>query len=244
MHTIETPFGKPGFLVLAGSRMFGIDMPESDYDYLGATIEPERYRLGLKSYKGQQGFEQYEFSGDKYEGSVYSLWKMASMLGKGNPTIITTMFADPIRDDYGICTPEFRSIVSCRQSGKRFMKYMESQRKAMTGERKATNRPDLIKAWGFDSKFAGHWIRLGYQGCEFLETGNITLPLAPESAQKVREIREGFWMLEDIISLGDALQARLDRAYDGTALQDEADWCALSEWVVEAYRSAYSLTNA
>ena len=33
------------------------------------------------------------------------------------------------------------------------------------------NRPELIAAHGYDTKYAGHVLRLGYQGIEFLETG-------------------------------------------------------------------------
>lgn len=253
MHTIETPFGEPGFLVLAGSRLFGIHTDESDYDYIGALIEPEEYRLGIKNYAGkggnQHGFEQHEFSGDGFEGTVYSLRKLALMLAEGNPTIITTMFADSITDYYGVADEEFRKIVRCRASGVRFLKYMKAQRGAMLGERKGTNRPDLIAAWGFDTKFAGHWLRLGYQGIEYLETGNITLPMPDEStvagcAQNVREVRAGLWTKHEVVREGEALTARLERAYEASTLPETADYEALNAWVVERYRTEYGLTES
>jgi uncharacterized protein len=251
MHKIDTPFGEPGFLVLAGSRLFGIHTDESDYDYVGALIEPIDFRVGIRNHKGkggfQHGFEQEEFSGENYEGTVYSLWKLAMMLAEGNPTIITTMFADPIRDDYGICTESFRNIVRCRASGERFLKYMQAQRGAMLGERKSkTNRPELIDAHGYDTKFAGHWLRLGYQGIEYLSTGNITLPMPDESttagcALNVREVRAGLWSKAEVIREGEALQARLGEAYKACTLPEHADYVALNGWVVNAYSYEYSL---
>lgn len=242
MHTIETPFGEPGFLVLAGSRLFVIHNDESDYDYIGAIIEPIDFRVGIRNHKAkggfQHGFEQDEFSGEDYEGTVYSLWKLAMMLAEGNPTIITTMFADPIRDDYGICTEAFRNIVRCRASGERFLKYMQGQRAAMLGERKSrTKRPELTDAYGYDTKFAGHWLRLGYQGIEYLETGNITLPL-PEQTQ-VREVRAGLWTKVEVIREGEALQARLGEAYKACRLPEEANYVALNDWVIDRYWQAY-----
>lgn len=249
MHKIETPFGEPGFLVLAGSRLFGIHSDESDYDYIGAVIEPPSYRLGIKNHKSkggsQHGFEQHEFSGDNYEGTVYSLRKLALMLAEGNPTIITTMFADPLQDAYGICTDEFRDIVRSRASGVRFLKYMKAQRGAMLGERSGTNRPDLIQAFGYDTKFAGHWLRLGYQGIEYLETGNITLPMPDEStvagcALNVREVRAGQWTKSQVVREGEALTARLERAYEACTLPEEADYHMLNLWVIEKYWHEYS----
>lgn len=248
-HTIETPFGPPGFLVLAGSRLFGIETADSDYDYAGALIEPISYRVGLENYRqqidgkqsqSQQGFEQHQFKGDNYEGSIYSLWKLASMFAEGNPTILTLLFADPIRDDYGICTPEFREIVSSVKSGHRFMKYMEAQRKSMIGQRaQHVKRLELIDAYGYDTKFAGHLIRLGYQGCEFLDTGSITLPMPESERQAVLGIRAGKWQMDDVVALSENLQAEMEKSLARSPLQPEADWEALNAWVVWHYRRKY-----
>lgn len=250
MHTIDTPFGKPGFLVLSGSRLYGIDNANSDYDYVGALVEPASYRVGLLNYKdSQHGFEQYTFKGEDHEGTVYSLWKLVTMFANGDPTSLCTMFAKPIRDDYGICTAEFRAMAVSRKSGHRFLKYMESQRNSMITQRaKADERKDLIHRHGFDTKFAGHLVRLGYQGCEFLETGNITLPLPDESTVSgsrlnILDIREGRWTMKQVLNEAEALQARMERALAHTDLPEEADWEALSEWVVDTYSAEWEETS-
>ncbi len=60
----------------------------------------------------------------------------------------------------------------------RFIGYLRSQEAAMTGEVGAhTNRPELVAAHGYDTKFAMHALRLGAQGVELLTTGRITLPV-------------------------------------------------------------------
>lgn len=245
MHTIETPFGKPGFLVLAGSRLYGIDTPTSDHDYVGAIIEPEKYRLGLDNYhpvgkNPQHGFEQHPFKGDGYEGSIYSLWKLAAMFAEGNPTILCLMFADPIRDDYGVCTPEFRAMTASRKSGHRFMKYMEAQRKSMIGQRaKHVQRQELIDAYGYDTKFAGHLIRLGYQGIEFLSSGEITLPMPEGQRQIVLEIRNGKRTMDDVVELSEMLQRGMERLLETTDLPEGPDHDALSKWVTRHYLDQY-----
>lgn len=247
MHSIETPFGDPEFLVLAGSRLYGIDGPDSDYDYVGALIEPADYRLGLLKNDGQHGFEQYEFKGDNFEGSIYSLWKLASMFAEANPTILCLMFADPIVDHFGICTDEFREMVISRKSGYRFLKYMEAQRKSMIGQRaKNVTRLDLIDRHWFDTKFAGHLIRLGYQGCEFLATGKITLPMPDESLTagsrlNVLDIRNGAWRIEQVLDEAEALQARMEGLLATTTLPEEPDWATLNDWVCHHYQWRYQI---
>lgn len=238
-HEITTPFGKPGFLVVAGSRMFGIETDSSDWDYIGAEIEPIEYRLGMG-----KPHEQYEFHEADHEGSIYALWKMARMLTEGNPTILTSAFAQPLRDDFGISTPEFRALIASRNHGKRFLGYMQGQRKGLLGQGSHTNRPDLIAAHGYDTKFAGHLVRLGYQGCEYLETGSITLPMPWESPQAgsaavVRDIRAGNWTAQEALREADALEARMKRAYEETSLPEHPDHAGVNEWLIEHYRQAY-----
>lgn len=245
MHQITTPLGDPGYLVLAGSRLYGIDGLGSDYDYVAALIEPTEYRVGLRKHRpsgsdAQHGFEQHEFHGPDYEGSAYSLWKLASMFAEGNPTVLCLLYATPLIDDYGISTGEFRDIVASAKSGHRFMKYMQAQRKSMIGQRaKHVQRQQLVDAYGYDTKFAGHLIRLGYQGCEFLDTGQITLPMPVTERQSVLGIRNGKWKMDDVIALSEHLEAEMQKALDRTPLPPEADHEALNEWVVARYLHAY-----
>ena len=51
----------------------------------------------------------------------------------------------------------------------RFLGYLQGQKAAMLGEKGAhTNRPELVAIHGYDSKYAMHALRLGYQGVELL----------------------------------------------------------------------------
>lgn len=253
MHDIQTTFGAPGYLILAGSRLYGIDVATSDYDYTGAVVEPVEYRIGLQRFRDggdpQHGFEQYQFHGaevgargdSEFEGTIYSLWKLASMFAEGNPTVLCLLYGTPITDTYGINTPEFREMVASARSGRRFMKYMQAQRKSMIGQRaKHVQRLELIEAHGFDTKFAGHMIRLCYQGCEFLDTGHVTLPMPESERQAVLGIRQGKWSVDDVISLSEALEAEMDKALARTHLRPEADYEALDAWLVERYLRAYT----
>lgn len=243
-HKIETPFGLPGYLVLAGSRLVGIETPQSDYDYVGALVEPETFRIGLDTYtqgkNHQHGFEQHTFKGEDFEGTVYSLWKLVNMLADCNPTVLSLLFATPIRDDFGINTDGFRRLVVSKKAGHRFMRYMEAQRKSMIGQRaKHVTRQALVDAHGYDTKFAAHTIRHGLQGIEYLEFGSITLPMVAEDRLLISEIRNGEWAQNEVLALAEHLTTTMQAVYDSCTLPDEPDYKALSWWVVAQYQAVY-----
>lgn len=236
MHTIETPFGPPGFLVLAGSRMHGVATEDSDYDYLGAVIESEAHVIGLKSY------EQTTFKELSYEGTVYSLRKLVKLIADGNPTVLCLPFAVPITDVHGICTEEFRSMIVSRKAGKKFLGYMTAQRKSMIGERSQSDqRKALIEKYGYDTKFAGHMIRLGWQGIEYLSTGNINVPMKESRRDVVLAVRNGEFKLDDVLNYADALEVELEHSLETTTLPEEPQWDALNEWLRVRYWNTWAL---
>jgi predicted nucleotidyltransferase len=91
------------YITLAGSRAYGLAMPESDWDYRGACVMPADYYLGMYN------FEQADSKGtihlvkdlfgpkyptDDAEISIWSLKKMISLAADGNPNMIELVFTD------------------------------------------------------------------------------------------------------------------------------------------------------
>ena len=95
-----------------------------------------------------------------------------------------------------------------RRAGRAYLGYMERQRDRMTGERgqMRVNRPELIEQYGFDTKYAGHVLRLGYQGIEFLETGALTLPMREQERNRILAVRTGSVPFGDVLAEADELR--------------------------------------
>ena len=245
-HDMTTPLGPPTFLTLAGSRLYGIDTPTSDYDYVGALVEPPAYRVGLSNHvqdaNHQKGFEQHIVKGDGYEGSVYSLHKLVAMLADGNPTMLCVLFSTPIIDQHGICTPEFRKLALSQRSGHRFLAYAKAQRRALLSEKsRHVTRTDLIAAHGFDTKYAAHVIRLGLQGIEFLSTGKVTLPMSDLATDLVVAIRIGKYTLDQVLDMSDRLEAEMEAWCEDPhpSLPPQPDTEGLTRFLVRQYRDAW-----
>jgi hypothetical protein len=102
----------------------------------------------------------------------------------------------------------------------------------MTGEVGAhTNRPELVALHGYDTKYAMHALRLGYQGVELLTTGRITLPVPEPHRAYLRSIRRGEVNLDEVIDAVSAAEAELTRLKESSTLPDEPDRHWVDEWL-------------
>jgi hypothetical protein len=79
----------------------------------------------------------------------------------GNPTVLLLLFVpdDEVvhRDERGAELVANADRFVSRLAADRFLGYLQSQRRAMTGEVGAhTNRPELVAVHGYDTKYAMH----------------------------------------------------------------------------------------
>ena len=59
------------------------------------------------------------------------------------------------------------------------------------GRRGGGGREELLAAHGYDTKYAMHCARLGFQGLELLNNRRLTLPVANEPGDWLRAVRRG-----------------------------------------------------
>lgn len=231
---------------VVGSVALGLNLEGADdRDELGICIEPPEYVLGLSH------FEQWVFRtkpmgvrsehGD-LDLTVYSLRKFCRMAAQGNPSIILVLYLPA----YTIVTDAGRELLAKRdmfascEVGKRFLGYMTSQKMRLIGETggMGVKRPELIGAHGFDTKYAYHVARLGFQGVEFLETGTLQLPLVGEAKEFCMAIRKGELDITDVLTRCGELERKLKDLIDGESrLPERPDFAAINEYLVASHQS-------
>jgi hypothetical protein len=135
-----------------------------------------------------------------------------------------------------------RPALLSRRAGRGYLGYLRGQKERILGARgqKRVNRPELVEAHGFDTKYAMHAARLGYQGLELLETGWLTLPMPEPERSRVMGIRTGERTFEEAIAEIDEVERRLAAALEKTLLPAEPDRVAIDRFLVEAYRRAWA----
>ncbi|MGL4998006.1 MAG: nucleotidyltransferase domain-containing protein [Cetobacterium sp.] len=230
-----------------GSRAHGTNTEFSDSDFMGLAIEPREFVIGLDSWEQLQtstsGTGERSMSGDT-DTTIYSLRKWARLAAKGNPTVMTALYAP----EYSMFVNPFaQTVLDCsslfvsREAGFRYLGYMQSQRDALTGMRnKRTNRPELVHTHGYDTKFGFHMIRLGMQGVELMRTGKIQLPMIEDHTSYLLAIRNGEVPKEDLLRQSYEVEYRLRDAIESSTLPDRTDKSAINRLVISLYQSYWN----
>ena len=119
-----------------------------------------------------------------------------------------------------------------RLAAGRYLGYLKAQNAAMTGRAGAhTNRPELVAAHGYDTKYAMQALRLGLQGIELLTTGRITLPAPEPHRAYLRSIRRGERPLGEVLDAVSDTEARLAQLRDIPAIAEQPDRAWVEDWL-------------
>ncbi len=246
-----------------GSGVHGTSVTgQDDRDEMGICLEPPEFVTGLARVPAGVGsshrveFEQYQRhtvwdrpgglanrsgAGD-LDVVVYSARKWCRLALAGNPTVLLLLFVPDdevvLRDEAGAeLTANAHRFVS-RLAAERFLGYLRAQQGAMTGAVGAhTNRPELVAAHGYDTKFAMHALRLGLQGVELLTTGRITLPVPEPHRAHLRSVRRGEVPLAEVVAAVADAEQELVRLQDASQLPPEPDRHWVDGWLHRAHEA-------
>lgn len=236
-----------------GSTVHGTNVEDGveDLDLMGVCIESERRVLGF------QEFEQFIYrSAAKREGKdnarsragdvdmvIYSLRKYLRLALKGNPTILTLLFTKKnlISSIEGISLQGLASKLVSKKAGAAYLGYMQAQRQRLLGERggRHGSRPELTNQFGYDSKYAAHVLRLGYQGIELMETGRLTLPMPEVQRRDVLAIRRGEITFDTCMSQLGSIERELKDSIETSSLRAEPDRESVEKWMIWIYKEEW-----
>ena len=242
---------------VVGSGVHGMAIPGTDdHDEMGVYIERPEQVMGLMStaehYVSRTKPDGVRSEPGDTDLTIYSLRKFMRLATAGNPTILTLLYApeadvlirSALGDELRALAPQ---IVSAK-AGWRFLGYLDGQRERMTGgghQARVPNRPELIEAHGYDTKYASHALRLGLQGLEIAHTGRLTLPLTGQPLRVCMEVKRGEVGFLEALRRVDAVRARLSDAMKNGphVLRPEPDMEAVNAWMIYAHQSHWEATQ-
>jgi hypothetical protein len=211
-------------LVEVGSTAHGTGLPGGeDHDEMGVVIEKPHEVLGV----GERGFatvmqrtqpEGVRSGPGDTDRTLHSLRRFIRLAAGGNPSILMSFWAPVIHsteqgDELRVLGEAFigRHVVP------RYRGYMQSQAMRLLGTRGGGHE------YGYDTKYAMHCARLGFQCIELLTARHLNLPIEGERADWLRAGRRGDVSFDEWWKRCLDLDAELERLSADERYPNDAD---------------------
>ena len=230
----------------------GIDGGE-DHDQLAVVVETPDQMLGLDEHGFETVMQRTQPEGSRsgpgdIDRTLHSLRRFVRMAAAGNPSILMTMWAPveysrPLGEELQALGEAFvgRHVVP------RYRGYMQSEARRLLGvaggghgKRGSGGREELINEFGYDTKYAMHCARLGFQCLELLSTGRLELPIQGEPAEWLRSVRYGKVDFDEWWERSLELDAQLEAIGDDESIRPNADRVRIDEWCINAHHRTWA----
>jgi predicted nucleotidyltransferase len=232
---------------LHGAKVSGYD----DLDIYGCYIEPPERILGvlsLEHFVWSSGSATEKNTADDVDVTTYSLHRWGELIRKGNPAILHYLFAANAlspSDTWVRFIGSHRENLLSQRAAQQYIGFAASQRMRLTGERgmgRHGQSPDLIERYGFDVKFAMHYVRLLGECRELLREHRVTLP-RPEKEMLI-DIRSGKYTQEQVFEIGDGLARECEQLLENSDLPEAVDAEFLSRQIADAYQYHWQVVRS
>lgn len=224
---------------LHGAKVEGYD----DLDIYGCYVEPPESILGLnpiEHFVWSSGSDRTKNTASDIDVTTYSLHRWGELMMKGNPGIVHYLYPTGEVDSAETVWSailRIRDQLLSRKSARQYIGFANARRMRLTGERgmgRHGQRMDLVEKYGYDTKFAMHYVRLLFECKELLLERRLTLPLREKDL--LIKIRTGSYSETEVLAMGAALESDCQNALTSSDLPEEPNRQLLSITIAQAYR--------
>ena len=208
---------------IVGSRAYGLDNAESDYDRRGIYLPPAEMHWSLFGVP-----EQLE-STDPDE-CFWELEKFLTLSLKANPNVLEVLYS-PIVE---LATPLAEELLAMRSSFLSKLVYQTYNGYVMSQFSKL--QQDLRNRGAIKWKHAMHLVRLLVSGITILKRHTVPVRVS-EHRDRLLAIRDGQVPWEEVDAWRLDLGRQFEAAYAVTTLPDRPDYAAANELLIKARRS-------
>lgn len=141
---------------LAGSHGYGLNRPDSDYDYRGVFIAPKQYYLGFDRIEQKDaGWDEpgiFPFLNDNKDTVIYELKKVLPLLAGANPNVLELLWLNeyPVLTEVGQHLIDHKQIFLSKKVKHTYSGYAFAQIKKMETHRKWLLNPPQKKPFPED----------------------------------------------------------------------------------------------
>jgi len=241
------------FTAWSGSRSYGTQIVDpnapvqSDYDVVMVAVPPPEFVYGLNRWE-----TPYQIMHEDWDVTVYPIYQFLRLLLNGNPSLACNLWSD--RKSIIYKTDAFEEILlhkdafSSLKMVRSFLGYARSQFRKMelthympTGDL-GEKRKKLVETFGYDTKNAGHLIRLLVKCAEFVVTHKIQV-FRTVDAPHLRDIRSGKFALTKVKAEAESLFEKIQTLLPHSSLPENPNTELVEQLLMGCYEEHWG-TNA
>ena len=242
-------------LVEVGSTAHGTGLPGGeDHDEMGVAVETPAQVLGLGERGMRSVMQRTQPEGSRSgpgdtDRTLHSLRRFIHLAASGNPSILMSFWAPVIYETIeGIELRGLGEAFVGRHVIPRYRGYMQAQAQRLLGVRGGGHgvrgggaRPELVAEHGYDTKYAMHCARLGFQGLELLKTRQLQLPITGEPSEWLRAVRRGDVPFAEWWRRALELDTHLENLLDDDRLPDGPERERIERWSITTHLRLWNL---
>lgn len=236
-------------LVEVGSTAHGTGLPGGeDHDEMAVAIETPEQVLSIGDIGPRSLMQRTQPDGVRSgpgdtDRTIHPLRRFLRLAASGNPSILMALWAPVLyATEDGRQLQELGEMFIGRHVIPRYRGYMRSQAERLLGlrggghgHRSGGQRPELVAAFGYDTKYAMHCARLGFQCLELLTTRRLRLPMHGEAAEWLRAVRRGGVPFDSWWRRALQLDADLEALLGDESIPREPNRTAIQRWSVATH---------
>ncbi|MBX3474430.1 MAG: nucleotidyltransferase domain-containing protein [Planctomycetes bacterium] len=209
--------------VVVGSRAYGLEHAESDFDRRGVYLPPAELHWSLYGVP-----EQLE--NDATQECYWELQKFLVLALKANPNVLEVLHSPLVEHATNLA----RELLAMRGAFLSKLVYQTYNGYVLSQFRKLQ---DDLRRGEIKWKHAMHLIRLLLAGIEVLSTGELPVAVTTHR-DALLCIRQGAMPWDDLESWRKALHVEFDAAYAATRLPERPDYERANAFLLKARRAA------
>jgi hypothetical protein len=242
-------------LVEVGSTAHGTGLPGGeDHDEMAVVIETPAQVLGLEETGMRSVMQRSQPEGSRSgpgdtDRTLHSLRRFLRLASSGNPSILMAFWAPVLfATEEGHALQELGPNLIGRHVIPRYRGYMKAQAERLVGTRGSGGhgrrggggREELISEFGYDTKYAMHCARLGFQCLELLSTRRLALPMQGEPAAWLLGVRKGQVGFDEWWGRALGLDAALEMAERDDSVPAGPDTAGIEAWSIATHLQHWS----
>jgi uncharacterized protein len=241
-------------LVEVGSTAHGTGLPGGeDHDEMAVFVESASEVFGLQETGGRSIMLRSQPEGIPSEPgdtdrTLHPLRRFLRLAVSGNPSILMSLWAPVLSaTPDGLALQGLGEALVGRHLIARYVGYMQSQVLKLLNAREGgvtlRGREGPVSAFGYDTKYAMHAARLGWQGLELLRTRRLSLPVGGEAVEWLRAVRRGEVAFAEWQHRTEELESELRALAGDESIPEGPNRPVIERWSVATHLRHFSATG-